>query len=124
MSIQHTIDSMRGLVSDGILLVQQEIQLARAETAEKVENLRHGVIYLLIGLMLGFCGVLILAQALIILLAAYFGPWAPVIVAAVFLLFTLFFVMRGSSLMKPKNLMPHRTAASINRTAETIRENV
>ena len=56
MSIQQKIDSMRGLVSDGILLVQQKIQLARAKTAEKVENLQQGIVYLLIGLMLGFCG--------------------------------------------------------------------
>ncbi len=124
MSLQNTVDSVRGLVSDGILLLQQELQLARAEAGEKLDNLRHGVLYLIVGLMLGVCGVLILAQALIILLAAILGPFAPVIVALIFLGFTAFFLMRGSALMKSKNLMPHRTVASVNRTAETIRENV
>ncbi len=124
MSVQPLVDSMRGLVSDGILLVQQEVRLARAETAEKVENLQSGIIYLIMGMMLGFCALLILAQALIVVLDAYLGPWAAAVVAGAFLVFTIFFIWRGISLMRPKNLMPHRTAASIQRTAETIRESV
>ena len=63
---------LSGLVSDISGLFRKEIQLARAETSEKVGEMMGGMVSLLIGgvLMLGALGVLL--SALVTIIAAFF----------------------------------------------------
>src|SRR3546814_13839240 len=64
-----------GLVSDIGLLIRQELRLAQAETAEKLEQAQNGIYAVITGLLLAFCGLLILLQALVLGLSNHMPDW-------------------------------------------------
>lgn len=117
-------DTVRGLAEDGILLVRQEVRLARSEISEKVEQLQGGLIFIVAGMMLFFCALLIFAQALVIALANVVGDWAALIVGGILLIAAALVVWKGARMLRPRNLTPHRTAQSLRKSADTLKESV
>lgn len=121
-----------GLVSDISGLFRKEVQLAKAETSEKVGEMMGGVVSLLIGgvLMLGALGVLL--SAMVTLIAAFFvaqGMDATVataiaagIVTVVVGIIGWVFISKGRDTLKASNLNLNRTTTSLGRDAEVVKE--
>jgi len=99
-----------GLVSDISLLVRQELRLAQAETAEKLEQAQSGIYAVVTGLLLAFCALLILLQALVIGLSNVMPAWAAsLVVGGVVAVIALILVRQGAKNLQPRNLIPERT---------------
>lgn len=99
-----------GLLSDISLLVRQELRLAQAETAEKLEQAQSGLYAVITGLLAAFCALLILLQALVIGLAKVMPAWAASLAVGVVLaIIALILVRQGAKNLQPRNLVPERT---------------
>jgi VIT1/CCC1 family predicted Fe2+/Mn2+ transporter len=121
-----------GLVGDISGLFRKEIELAKAEASEKVSQTMNGVVFIAIGgvLALGALGVLL--SAIVALLAAFFVSqgWdetmasavAAFIVTVVVGIIAWIMISKGISNMKASNLNLNRTAASLGRDAEVVKE--
>ena len=123
---------LSGLVSDISGLFRKEIQLARAETSEKVGEMMGGVVSLLIGgvLMLGALGVLL--SALVTIISAFFvaqgmDPTVSTAIAAgivtlVVAVIGWVFISKGLGTLKTSNLNLNRTTTSLGRDADVVKE--
>jgi len=126
-------DLLSGLVNDISGLFRKEIQLAKAETSEKVGEMMGGAVSLLVGgvLALGALGVLL--SALVTLLAAYFitaldmaatasNAVAAGIVTVLVGVIAWVFISRGLSTLRASNLNLKRTTSSLGRDANMVKE--
>lgn len=116
------------LMSDLAELVSKEIQLAKAELAEKVSQATTGAASLAVGGLVAFAGFLVLLHAAAYGLSALVEDlplWASsLIVGAVVLGLGVALLLRGRSHLKAGNLTPHRTVDSLRQDAKMIREQV
>src|SRR3546814_15609070 len=104
---------VRGLVSDIGLLIRQERRLAQAETAEKLEQAQNGIYTVITGLLLAFCGLLILLQALVLGLSNHMPDWvAALLVGGVLAIIAFVLIHQGAKNLKPGNLIPEIGKAS------------
>jgi hypothetical protein len=127
-------DLLRQLRDDLVLLLRQEVALARVETSEKVSRMVRNVIYIAVGGFIGYAGFVFL------LLAAVFGVvyglraggvavehalWiAPLIVGGIVALLGYVFIQKGISTLKRESPMPERTMRTLNEDKEWIKEKV
>ena len=123
---------LSGLVSDISGLFRKEIQLAKAETSEKVGEMMGAVVSLMIGgvLALGALGVLL--SALVTLIASFFvaqgmdptlsSALAAGIVTIVVGIIGWVFISKGLNALKASNLNLNRTTASLSRDADIVKE--
>lgn len=119
----NIIDTVKSLVSDATLLAQQEARLARAEVGEKIEQVQIGMIGIVSGLLLAFCALLILLQALVVALSNIMPPsLAALLVGVVLAALAYVSVKAGTEQLKAKNLVPERTLNSMRDSAETIKD--
>lgn len=122
-----------GLVSDISGLFRKEIQLAKTEASEKVDQVISASMLLLTGgiLALGALGVVL--AAIVTALAAFFvasldiGPTAAnslaaAIVAVVVGLVAWMLISKGLSNLKASNLQLQRTTHSLAQDAEVVKE--
>lgn len=123
---------LTSLVGDLSGLFRKEIQLARAETNEKLAQVMGGARTLAIGAVLGIGAVGVLFAAFVTAIGGAFVAWgmeptwanalASLIVAVVFGVIAFSMINSGIEDMKAENLMPERTAKSIARDAEAVKE--
>lgn len=119
----NIIDTVKSLVSDATLLAQQEARLARAEVGEKIEQVQFGMIGIVSGLLLAFCALLILLQALVVALSNVMAPsLAALLVGVVLAALAYVSVKAGTEQLKAKNLVPERTLNSMRDSAETLKD--
>jgi hypothetical protein len=123
---------LSGLVSDISTLFRQEVQLAKTEASEKVSQTLGAAASIAIGgvLALGALGVLL--SAVVSLLAALFVNmgWDPTlanavsafIVTAVVGIAGWISISKGMNALKASNLNMNRTAASLGRDADIVKE--
>lgn len=121
-----------GLASDISNLFRKEIQLAKAEAGEKVSQTMGGVASIAIGgvLALGALGVLL--SAVVSLIAAFFvnqgmdptmaNALAAFVVTAIVGIAGWMSISKGISALKASNLNLNRTAASLSRDADIVKE--
>jgi hypothetical protein len=121
-----------GLVNDLSTLFRQEVQLAKTEASEKVSQATGAAASIAIGgvLVLGALGVLL--AAIVSLLAALFvnmgmdptltNALSAFIVTAVVGIAGWTFINRGTSALKASNLNLNRTASSLGRDANIVKE--
>jgi hypothetical protein len=121
-----------GLASDISTLFRKEVQLAKAEATEKISETMAGVSSIVIGgvLALGALGVFL--SAVVMLLATFlegqgFDPTLANAVAA-FLVTGIvgiagwMTISKGLNALKASNLNMNRTAASLGRDADIVKE--
>tara|TARA_R110002020_G_scaffold3766_24_gene16655 strand:+ start:5995 stop:6411 length:417 start_codon:yes stop_codon:yes gene_type:complete len=125
-------DLIGGLASDISGLFRKEIQLAKAEAGEKISETMAGVSAIAIGgvLALGALGVFL--GAIVALLAAFLmaqgmdpttaNALSAFIVAAVVGLIGWMTISKGINALKASNLNMNRTAASLGRDADIVKE--
>jgi hypothetical protein len=123
-----------GLAQDISSLFRKEVQLAKAETSEKVSELMTGVEVLLAGgvLLLGALGVLL--AAIVSAIAAFFvsqGMGATLANSLAALIVTVIvggigwvLVQRGLASLKSNKLQLDRTAGSLGRDAAMVKERI
>ncbi len=127
-------DLLRDLTADFSGLFRKEIQLAKAEAKESASRALHGVGYIVGGavLALGALGVL-LGAAVSILSALFMGMGmnagvasaiAAILVGGIVALIAYSLVKRGIGALKADNLWLDRTAHSVSRDAEVLKEKV
>ena len=119
----NMVDTVRALVQDGSTLVRQEIQLAKAEMSEKMEEATHGILAIVAGAIFALVALFILAQALTVALANFMPPsLAALIVGIVLAICAWFAISSGTSRLSADNLRPDRTIRSVRESAETVQE--
>ena len=112
---------IRDLIDDVGQLIRQELRLAQAEASEKMTRAQHGVTSMLVGVLLGFCALLILLQALVVALSNVVEPWLAAVIVGVGTAIVAFILFRtGESRLKPENLTPERTMRSVRRDSELV----
>jgi TRAP-type C4-dicarboxylate transport system permease small subunit len=105
-------------------LFRQEIQLARAETSEKITQVVAALGSIVAGAILALAALIVLLQALVIGLAEVGIPpgWAALIVGVIVAGIAYALVHKGSNDLKAGNLAPNRTMQSIRRDAQVVKE--
>jgi len=121
-----------GLAGDISSLFRKEIQLAKAEASEKQSETIAGVVSLLIGAVLALGALGVLLAGIVSLLASLFvnmgmdptlsNAISAGIVTIVVGLTAYTFVNRGLNALKASNLNMNRTAASLSRDADIVKE--
>jgi hypothetical protein len=127
-------DLLGGLVDDITLLFRKEVQLAKAEASEKVEEVVGAGRSLLIGAVLAIGAVGVLLAALVSIVAALLvgmgvaETFAPAIagflVAAVIGGIAWALIASGLNAIKATNLQPRRTAHALAEDMQVVQENL
>lgn len=121
-----------GLANDISTLFRKEVELAKAETSEKVGQLMGGVELLLGGAVLALGALGVLLAAAVSALAAWFesmgmgdtaaNSLAAVIVGIIVAGIAFLLVSRGLATLKNTQMKLERTANSLNRDAAVVKE--
>ncbi|EWY38856.1 hypothetical protein N825_10200 [Skermanella stibiiresistens SB22] len=102
------------LAQETTTLVRKEVELAKVEMSEKVNQATTGAISLAAGGMVAFAGLIFLLLALTYYLATLMEPWlAALIVGGVVTLIGIVLVSMGKSKLTARNLQPNRTLSSL-----------
>jgi len=121
-----------GLATDISTLFRQEVQLAKTEASEKISETMSGVGSIAIGgvLVLGALGVFL--AAIVALLAVFFvnqgmdptlsSALAAIIVTVIVGLAGWMSISKGISALKSNHLNMNRTATSLGRDADIVKE--
>jgi hypothetical protein len=117
------------LSSETTTLVRREIELAKAEISEKVTQVGLAVAALAAGGLVLFAGFLVLLDAAVYGLGKVLEPYgwpalAALIVAIATMVVGLIILMIGKSSLKSENLSPRRTAESLRRDTQLLKEQV
>jgi hypothetical protein len=127
--MMHTEDrSLKDLVThltESITtLFRQEIQLARAETSEKVTQVGVAIGAIAGGAILALAALIVLLQALVIAITEAGVPagWASLIVGVVVAAVAYVLIHKGTNDLKGSNLAPSRTMGSLKRDAQVVKE--
>jgi hypothetical protein len=129
--MMHTDDrSLKDLLVDLsnsiTTLFRKEIQLARAETSEKVTQIGVALGSIAGGAILALAALIVLLQALVIGIAEAGVPagWASLIVGVIVAVIAYVLIHKGTSDLKASNLAPNRTVDSLKRDAQVAKEQV
>ena len=129
--MQATDDrSLKDLVGDLTTsvstLFRKEIELARAETSEKINQAGMAVGSIAAGGILALAALIVLLQALVIALAELgLAPaLSALIVGGIVAIIAFALIYKGTNDLKVGNLAPTRTADSLRRDAEMVKEQV
>jgi xanthine/uracil permease len=118
-------DLVAGVTNDLATLMRQEIQLARAETMEKISQTTRSLVWIAAGGMVAYAGVIGLLIAAIVGLAAFMPLWvSAVIVGLVVLVIGFLLIQSGRNQLKNMSVVPERTVASIQEDAAMVKEKV
>jgi len=128
--MQHTSDdrSLKELIGDlsGSIsnLFRKEIQLARAETSEKITQSMVAMGAIAGGAILALAALLVLLQALVIALSELGVPpgWASLIVGVVVAAIAYFMIHKGTNDLKASSLAPSRTIDSLRSDTHMAKE--
>ncbi len=121
-----------GLVSDVTGLLRKEIDLAKTEASEKLSHALNGIEVLIVGLVLAIGAVGVLLSAIVQGLAAFLvaqgiaqptaNAIAALVVAIVIGGIAWAMVSRGIGALRATNMKLDRTATSIRRDVDVVKE--
>ena len=122
-------DLFKELRDEGILLVRQEVALAKTEMSEKIARILRNVGYVVAGLLVAFVGCVLILEAASALLAIGLidaglkeqAVWlAPLIVGVVVVVVGAVAAMKGVNTVKNESLKPEQTIDSITEDKKWI----
>jgi hypothetical protein len=118
-----SFDNIRLLADDVMLLVREEVQLARTEIEAKLDEASKGLLYGVAGILAAFIALGVLVYAAIAGLATQMPLWAAAAsIGAVVSLLAGSLLMAARTRLSSTALTPHRSLHSVTRTAQTIKE--
>jgi Putative Actinobacterial Holin-X, holin superfamily III len=127
--MMHTDDrSLKDLLADLTesitTLFRKEIQLARAETSEKINQVGLALGAIAGGGILALAALIVLLQALVIAITEAGVPagWASLIVGVIVAIIAYALIHKGTNDLKASNLTPDRTMDSLKRDAQVVKE--
>jgi len=127
--MMHTDDrSLKDLLADLTesitTLFRQEIQLARAETSEKLTQVGVAIGAIAGGAILALAALIVLLQALVIGITEAGVPagWAALIVGVIVAVIAYVLIHKGTNDLKASSLAPDRTMSSLKRDAQVVKE--
>jgi xanthine/uracil permease len=109
-------------------LVRTEVQLAKTEIIERASRFAGGLVMLIAGGLLLYAAFLVLLFAAALGLGQAFDWWAsmpwlpPLIIGAIVAVIGIALLMKGRGDVRPANLVPRRTVASLKEDASWARE--
>lgn len=107
------------LISDLGQLVRQELRLAQAELSDKLKQAQNGAYAIVTGLLVAFCALLILLQAVVIALSNVLPPWlAALSVGGVLALVAFVLIRHGRQNLKAHNLLPERSLTATRKVKQ------
>jgi predicted phage tail protein len=116
---------LRELVDDTTQLFRQELRLAQAEVKQSIHQAQANVVLIVAGLMLAFCALLILLEAIVMALATAMPGWlASIIVAVVAGGIAIAMVGRGEKGLAGGELAPSRSIRQAKADKDMIMEKV
>lgn len=114
------------LTDETLALVRKEVELAKVEISEKVEQAQRGVSSMAAGAFVAYAGFLVLLWALTAGLHAWLRfeqPWvAPLIVGLIVLAIGAGLLGKGKRNLSAERLEPRRTEESLRRDAHFVKE--
>lgn len=118
------------LTNETTTLVRKEIELAKAEMSQKLDQMQSGLASLAAGCAVLYAGFLVLLIAAVAGLDAVLDRWwptqwlAPLIVGVVVIIVGFVLMQKGRKDFKPNNLVPQRTFQSLKRDTDLARSQV
>ena len=122
-------DLFKDLRDEAVLLVRQEVALAKTEMSEKMARIARNSAYVAAGMMVAFVGLVLILLAAAAGLAVVLddtgareqAPWlAPLIVGAVVVIAGAVAAMKGINTIKNESLKPQQTIDSITEDKQWI----
>ena len=120
--------SASGLLNDALShvssLVRNEVDLARAEINENVNNAGAAIGLIIGALVVALTALNVLSAALVAALteAGIPGGWSALIVGVVFAIIAYVMLKKGKDNLKLSSLAPSRTAQNVKRDARAVKE--
>lgn len=107
-------------------LFRKEVQLAKTEASEKVQQATNALIYMAIGGVLALAALIVLlfAIAAFLVAAGLEEQWSLLIVGGVVALIGLGVLWKGMNDLKATNLKPNRTVNQLSADVRTAKEQV
>ncbi len=107
-------------------LFRKEVQLAKTEASEKVQQATNALIYMAIGGVLALAALIVLlfAIAAFLVAAGVEEQWSLLIVGGVVVLIGLGVLWKGMNDLKATNLKPNRTVNQLSADVRTAKEQV
>ena len=119
-SLSEIIGSLATDLQD---LVRGEVRLARAELDQKLDRLIIAAIWLVGGALVAFAGLVVLLEAVAYALAQFIPVWAAfLIVGLVIVVVGGLLARSGLAMLSLKDLAPSRSAASLQKDANLVKE--
>lgn len=120
-SLKSLLGDLSGSIST---LFRKEIQLARAETSEKITQSMVAMGAIAGGAILALAALIVLLQALVIAISEMGVPpaLAALIVGLVVAAIAYFMIHKGTNDLKASSLTPDRTMDSLRRDAQLVKE--
>jgi uncharacterized membrane protein YqjE len=125
---------VRELRDEAIVLVRQEVALARTEMSEKAARVARNSAFIGVGAFLAYAGLFVLLLAGVVglylglvaagLTHATAGWLSPLIIGAVLAVVGYVFIQKGLSTLKHESIVPERTVESIKADKEWMEEKV
>lgn len=113
------------LSTDVSMLMRKEIQLARVETAQKINAALGNIVGIVVGGAIAYAGALGLVAAAIVALAQIWPLWlAAAAIGLLLVVIGAITIMSAQSSLKHMNVAPERMIESIREDAEMVREKV
>lgn len=113
------------LSDDMSTLVRQELELAKAETMQKVSQATRSIIMMVAGGLLAYAGLISLVIAAAIALGALMPYWlSSLIVGLVVIVIGAVLVMSGRSSLANLSLVPEKTVETLKQDARWAKEQV
>jgi len=112
------------LCRDMTALMKQEVYFAKEELSNSLCRLKKGMVFLAIGAVIGYSGLLVLLAAAVVALARleYVSLWlSALMVGFAVLLIGLLFLLNGIKKVKPVNLKPHLTIKVVKEDVRWIK---
>jgi predicted phage tail protein len=120
------MELLRHLTHEMTELIRKEVELAKAETTEKISQARSGLTSVAAGGAVAFAGFLGLLAAAVLFIDQWIQePWlSALIIAGAVLVIGLAMLAKGRKDLKAGELAPRKTAESLRRDKDMLKHEI
>ena len=127
---ESVADLIKDLRDEAMLLVRQEVALAKTEISEKLARIFRNTAYAIAGALVAFVGLIFILQAVTVAIGIGLHEagltetqslWAsPLILGAIVAIVGAIFISKGIAAVKNESLVPEKTVESLKNDKEWI----